>query len=505
MFKSILFRGQEYKPLPTDPVFIKDLNLDQIISAVLSLNPDNELRQLFMTPLNTAEDIRYRHDVWKDLSDIRLKAIVDDFIIQMQKFRNEQACQKSLGNQHQVQYSFICGVLIFCEAVARLSEGLLPLELQSDGLIAFREYLNGYVSSEDFIKLHEEAVELLEDLKSINYSLRIRSRSIQVLEHDKNQENFSEEIKAFFSKFPAKSSKSFVSLKSTDDITDVELNVLRLVSYLFPEIFDKLNRFCDLNKNFLPNAVETFEREIEFYTSWLEFTKPLLEKGNSFTLPILSADEKDEDVRSCYDLALVCKTLQDDYRVVPNNYFLKKPERTIVVTGPNQGGKTTFARMFGQIHYLASLGLTVPAGYAKLFLPDRIFTHFEREESQKTGKLQDDLKRLEYILEQSTSRSLIIVNEIFSTATLGDAEHLARNMLDKIHKLDSLCVCVTFIDKLADPHEKTVSMVSTVIPGEPNSRTFRLERKPADGIAYAQAIAERHDLSYNRIRERISI
>lgn len=194
-----------------------------------------------------------------------------------------------------------------------------------------------------------------------------------------------------------------------------------------------------------------------------------------------------------------------DYRVAFSHY----PEMNHVEAGVLDLVAEIYPDQFAELDRFRRVHndfLHVPGRSARLFLFDRLFTHFEQAEAPENsrGKLQDDLVRIHTILDAATGRSIIIMNELFTSTTLQNAVFLGTKIIRAIVDLDLLCVYVTFVDELVALGDTTVSMVSTVEPGDPTTRTHKIVRRPADGNAQAIAIAERFGLAYPRLKERLA-
>ena len=503
---SILFARPDDRTEPQHaPACFVDLNLDQIVDAVTEGWADYNLKPFFHAPLNRIDAIAYRHEVFQDLENPELLEHVRSFAQSMREVRAHLAQAEKLYYQHQKEAWFLYAVEIYCDAVEGFSADLSTVTLKSRGFRAFRDYLTGYAAGRDFISFGEETRTLAADLSQVQYCVLIKDTSFTV-RHYQSETDYSAEIEETFEKFQQGAVKDYrVKYRSSPEMNHIEAKVLEFVARLNPELFSRLDDYYARHTHFIDETIAAFDREIHFYVVYLEHAAKLGRAGLRFCYPHVSAKSKEVCNYEGFDLALAKKLTDAEAPIVCNDFFLKGRERIIVVSGPNQGGKTTFARSFGQLHYLGSLGCPVPGREAWLFLFDQLFTHFEREEKVENlrGKLEDDLGRIHSILERATSHSIIVMNEIFTSTTVQDDIFLSRNLMQRIVDLDLLCVWVTFVDELASFSAQTVSMVSTVVPENPALRTYKIIRKPADGLSYAMSIAEKHGVTYQRLKERI--
>lgn len=509
MFPSILFRGQNRQVLHSRaPDCFRDLNLDQLIDPILRWNQEPDLSSLYYTPLEDSEDIYYRLGIMKDLMH-------RENWKQFQAFAGEifelNACQEAAVEDFRSGNPLLCNYLLYghilefgiryAAAAERFLKKIPDMELQSAGLTMAAEALKNLCSSDFYVRMREAQQSLRAGFGREQYCMLIRDDSIRLTKYD-GEEDLSSRIQSAFQKFSREDSKNYSrTFSETPYVEAVEAGVLRCLADLYPALFRELEGYIAEFMEFTDPGLLQFCRELQFYLSWLETIQPFAEKGLPFCCP--EATGSRIFCNDFYDLALAEKI---GSAIVRNSFYLEEPERILVVTGPNQGGKTTFGRAVGQIHYLASIGLCIPGSSARLLLPNRILTHFEREEALTTlnGKLQDDLLRLRDLLEQADEHSLVIINEIFASTVLEDALALGRHMMDALVRKKSMGVIITFLDALSEYGPETVSMMSTIDPCHPEIRTFHVVRKPADGLAYAMTVAERHGLTCDQILRRIA-
>ncbi len=484
--------------LPKAPDYARDLNLDQIVAAITAGHESLDLEPLYYTRLRDSDGIVYRHDVMRDLEKPEIIARLRRFLSAIREVHEGLAIAAKLYHPRQKDRVFVDAVLRYVAEIEALAKDLTSLPLDSRGLRGVAGHLAALAASSELRALREGGERVKADLSAIRYSIAIHGDTVTVRAYD-DEADYSAEVTATFARFRQDAAKDYrVNYPDERSMNSVEERILDRLAGLFPEPFSALARYAEQNRDFFDPIIDRCFRELHFYLLYLDFIAPLRAAGLPFCYPAVSTRDKRCFFRDTFDLALAAKLVKENTPVVTNNVFLRGQERIFVVSGPNQGGKTTFVRTFGQLHHLAALGLPIPGRKARLFLPDAIHAHFEREETVVSlrGKLEDDLIRIHDILTAATPDSLILMNEIFSSTTLADAVFLATRIMERIIALDCLAVCVTFMDELASLAPRVVvSMISTVVPEDPARRTLKVVRRPADGKAYAWSIAEKYRLT----------
>jgi DNA mismatch repair ATPase MutS len=209
--------------------------------------------------------------------------------------------------------------------------------------------------------------------------------------------------------------------------------------------FRALGELQDRGTNLVANSVQqsvehvlrffvTLCVEIGFYVACVNLSERLADKGEPICFPVaVPAGEPALSGRGLYD---VCLTLTIEQRIVSNE--LNADRKTLVmITGANQGGKSTLLRSLGLAHLMMQSGMFVGAQSFRASICADVFTHYKREEdaTMHSGQLDEELARMSEIAGQITPNSILLCNESFASTNEREGSEIARQvvraMLDK--------------------------------------------------------------------------
>ena len=268
------------------------------------------------------------------------------------------------------------------------------------------------------------------------------------------------------------------------------------------------------------------EQEIRFYLGGARLALALRERGMPTCIPELApAGERRSQASELYDvsLALSGAAAEPARTVVRNDLDAGDDGRIAILTGPNQGGKTTFVRAVGVMHVLAQAGLPVAARTAAISPADRVITHFPSEEggAVEGGRLAEEARRLGAVFGDATERSLVLLNESLSSTSPSESLYLAEDVVRALRLLGARAIFATHLHELGERLERinaevdggslVASLVAGIAPdgagadGSPARmrRTYRIAPGPPVGSSYARDIADRYQISFERLRPKI--
>ncbi len=155
---------------------------------------------------------------------------------------------------------------------------------------------------------------------------------------------------------------------------------------------------------------------------------------NNYVRPVLTDGDALDIVDGRHPV--VEKTVQEfGTGFVPNDTFLSADDLIWIITGPNMSGKSTLLRQVALIVLMAQIGSFVPAASATIGVVDRIFTRIGAQDEIHAGQSTFMVEMVETaaLLSQSTSRSLLILDEIGRGTSTYDGLAIARAIVEYIH------------------------------------------------------------------------
>lgn len=492
---SLLWPSSEnYHIIPAN--VLTDLALDRMFAslALARLEPFDLYSLWTAMPVDTFTT-RYRQSIALDLLDAKARVPILSFIDGIEKVEQYlQAAARARQPSGEERW-LLDAVLAYTTTIKTVSEQMAMVSWRSEGLKSLQAALSELKNSEQFLQLSQSSIRIAAELAAIRYRLLLEDSTITVDRSESTDQDYRDHLQTLFERFGDIDTQLPTIATSYRPRTHIDDRILTILAGIFPSEFSDLSAFADENRSFVSAWIPQLERELIYYLAWIEEILGFESRGLAWTLPSLNDGPGVQHAEDLYDLALAYDLQHTPTPLIANHWHLDENESITVVTGPNSGGKTTYARSVGQLYIVTALGLPVGASVAKLTLAPSVTTIFsEREATDRTtGRLEDEILRIQTFFKTAQPEALLIANEIFSSTSVDDATALGHLLIERCKDRRLRAIIVTFVDELARPAPGIVSLVALSDKGS-RQHSYRFERRAPQGRAQALELAHEHGL-----------
>lgn len=489
------------------PDFFVDLNLDQVVDWVQRCSPDYPVKEYFYT-FPGKEDLVYRQEIYQDIKKAFLYERLVQFSADMRRSADKELSPTFSGEPLQGACWQLESVYFYCKAILELKQelqaGTERQQITATGLKELQGFLEELCKEPGFTQMQAEAFRIWEMLAGTKFTLEINGNKLRI--SPVAQVGTYEDLLTECFKEYASVEKGSMHSPFTGDLflTRLERRLLQAFFGKYPKLEVEIAAFAEKYQQYKNPQILKLEKEVQFYLAYYAFQKEWESQGAVFSRPTLVEERLVEGVE-VYDLALACVNYPAEREVVSNDFTYGGGEQFFIVNGPNQGGKTTFARSLGQLVYFTKMGLDVNAKKAQLPYFDRLVTHFSVEESMESGqgKLMEELRRLAPIMNKGCEKAFVIINELFTTAAHYDGCIMGAKVLDYFMKRNCHGVYVTHLRALGEGTKGVVHMAAMLDGSGEHRRTYKILRSQAEGCGYAGDIVGKYQLTYEELQERL--
>lgn len=527
-------RAAAIAQLPQD--YVTNLELE-LLSRLIC--PENALNaQRILTQLSTDEEVlNYRLDILEDFLNVpQLEAVLYENVHKL--YINEHVNIQKLGlaDSFYALNTRLNSLKTFIECITKCHEFCQKFQdrFKSEALKGLVEYFASVYNSEYFDEVKRETDECLKILAKgvksvtvgINFDDMMRPVEAMLLsvstDSIKKKGRFDWIFKHLDGGADRAIGRTHSLYNENGGTNDLEAPLFRELKEINSEYIAHLDRAIRAYFKKSTEDILTFESQMSFYIGAKRIIDAVRARGLDMCRPkYLKMDERRLDAKGVFDLSFYTQMVSSDPigslkdKIITNDCRMDDDGRFFVLTGANNGGKTTYTRAIGIIQVMAQAGIYVPCTSCEISPVDFIYTHFPKEEEVglNTSRFTQECKQFKVTVDNATRYSMLLLNESIQSTTPTECVFIATELTKIFRCIGVRGVYATHLLELAknldklnaevEGDTKLVSIVTTVDTTADNKRLYRIIRSAPQEFGYAQTIYKKFGVSFEEVKKRM--